>query len=827
MTQRLLLASLLLLAILAAPPAMQALSFSTSESSQPAMGQEGPNSSSPQLQGPTGAFNQKFLAGFGKSDPACLAPTAADTASTNIQPASTNASLSGHVIQDILTGKAGYNGSLPPTQTIQMELVFAIRNQPQFEACLASIEDPQSPNHEHFLDSNTLSPYLPTPGQKASIVSYFTQRGFSVSNGPSPLVLDMTADVKHIEGGLGVKMNQYSSEGSNFYGVDVDPKLPTNFLTIVGGIMGLNNYVKISPAETPCGPPFPYCSKGIQTGYSLPPLYASGYDGTGQKVAIVDEPGDPNMQSAIDTFDSQYGLKATTLDIRLLDSCCSTYDPGWATETAMDVEAVHTVAPGAGIVLLYDSVDLMNAVDYVATNHLATIVTNSWAYTCTGSLTWCSDTQLNQQYPGLISNVDARLSFDTARGLTILFASGDKGAKPDGSTLGTEFPASDPNVLAVGGTDLILTGCGNSSCSGYGSESGASVSGGGYSGYFAEPSWQVSTIGDRSGSCPGAVCRAVPDVSMIGGNDAVGGVGFWVYSTRSDLCTLDDTNHGAGWFGCTGTSLSTPLWAGFLAVALQVRGGASFGNIDPLLYQLANSGSYSSIFHDITSGSNGYPAGTGWDPVTGWGSPISNSLTNYLAPQITFDTNPAPAGSISWDSCSNPGYTNGQTLQSNNLGVHTICANTLTNAPFAGWSCTGSISCSGLNPISTATFNGPGTITANFGFPPLSFDFRLSNSGSSLNLGGVTVPRGSSGSVTITIALVNAPAQTVTLSCSQANGSPLPSGVSCSPASGTPPFTTTLTITVASSTAPGYYTIKVIGTAGSLTRSTWFTLNVT
>ena len=187
------------------------------------------------------------------------------------------------------------------------------------------------------------------------------------------------------------------------------------------------------------------------------------------------------------------------------------------------------------------TVNLMRAVDYVATNHLATIVSNSWAYTCTGSLTWCSDTQLNQQLPSLIPNVDAELSFDTAQGLTILFASGDEGAKPDGTNFGTEFPGSDPNVLAVGGTDLTLTGCDTSSCSGYGSESGASVSGGGYSGYFAEPSWQVSTLGDRSGSCPGGVCRAVPDVSMIGGNDAVGGVGFWVYSTISNLSTFDGT----------------------------------------------------------------------------------------------------------------------------------------------------------------------------------------------------------------------------------------------------------------------------------------------
>jgi hypothetical protein len=67
---------------------------------------------------------------------------------------------------------------------------------------------------------------------------------------------------------------------------------------------------------------------------------------------------------------------------------------------------------------------------------------------------------------------------------------------------------------------------------------------------------------------------------------------------------------------------------------LQVRGGGSFGNLAPLLYQRANSVSYSTIFHDVTSGSNGYSAGTGWDPVTGWGTPIANNLAVSLAQNL-------------------------------------------------------------------------------------------------------------------------------------------------------------------------------------------------
>ena len=204
---------------------------------------------------------------------------------------------------------------------------------------------------------------------------------------------------------------------------------------------------------------------------------------------------------------------------------------------------------------------------------------------------------------------------------------------------------------------------------------GRRLAGGGYSGYFAEPTWQTSNIGIKSG-------RAVPDVSMLGGTDPVGGVGFWVYSTASDKCGTDGSNPRAGWFGCAGTSLSTPLWAGFLAIALQVKGGSSFGNIGPLIYQVANSASYPSIFHDIVSGSNGYSANTRWDPVTGWGSPISNNLANSLAQkQVTTDKST---------------YNQGNTIHYSGLGFtalgsiraclstdndgHLVCANPEPNA---------------------------------------------------------------------------------------------------------------------------------------------------
>lgn len=508
-----------------------------------------------------------------------------------------------------------------------MQLVLKLRNADQFQKCLDAITDPTSPYYGQFLNATTLKPYLPTPGQRLSIIRYLTQHGFNVTSGPSPLVLNVAGSVNVIQHVFGLKLGIYQKNtNSSFYAANSDPTMPQNLAALVNGITGLDNYTSIKPSESPCSGH--YCPQGIQVGYGLSGLFSSGYDGTGQKVAVVDAPGDPNIQTALNTYNTQYGLAPISLDIRYPDGLPSSYDLSWASETAMDVEAVHAVAPGAGIVLLYDTGDLINAIDYVASHNLAKIVSNSWTYACGfGS---CSD---NQLLSSLVSETDSRLAFDAAQGLTILFASGDEGARPDGSTLGTEFPASDPNVLAVGATNLVLAGCGTSICTGYGSETGASISGGGYSGHFAEPAWQTTNIGTKSG-------RAVPDVSMLGYIPS-----FWVYSTISGgVCSTSSGQ--AGWFFCAGTSLSTPLWAGFLAVALQMRGGGSFGNIGPKLYGLANSVAYSTAFHDITSGSNnGYSASSGWDPVTGWGSPIANVLAANLAQgRVSISLSPTSGG---------------------------------------------------------------------------------------------------------------------------------------------------------------------------------------
>ncbi len=180
--------------------------------------------------------------------------------------------------------------------------------------------EPQSSNYGNFLNATTLLPYLPTSGQKASITSFLTNTGFIITQGASPLVLQLSGTVAEAENTFGVSLGYYQTAGqafgSTFYAIDTDPSLPTAYANLVTGIIGLDNYSTPRPVESPCSGP--YCPQGIQVGYSFTNLYGAGNNGVGQTVAIVDAPGDPRIQNSINIFSTQYSLPSITLTLRRL-----------------------------------------------------------------------------------------------------------------------------------------------------------------------------------------------------------------------------------------------------------------------------------------------------------------------------------------------------------------------------------------------------------------------------------------------------------------------------------------------------------------------------
>ncbi len=360
--------------------------------------------------------------------PPCLTPTQADVSTAQIQPTQQNVTINGHLVPNI-HNETAQKAMLPDSTILHLALVLKLRQEAEFQQCLATLNDPTSPNYGHFLNTSMLEPYVPTPGQKESVATFMRERGFNVTYGPSPIVLELSSKASTITATFGLRLRLYQQGKRLFYAPDSEPRMPQSLGALVTAVTGLDNYTTVRPAETPCGSSGnPYCPQDVQLGYGFPNLFSSGRTGAGETVAIVDAPGDPNMQTAIDTYDTQYGLASTTLNIQTPSGSIS-WDPSWAAETALDVEAVHSAAPGASIMVVYDTTDLMNSVDYVASNHLAPIALNSWVYACnsgvvTPSYAQCSDTELPS---ALVSSVDTRLSLDTAQGLTILFVVGGYG----------------------------------------------------------------------------------------------------------------------------------------------------------------------------------------------------------------------------------------------------------------------------------------------------------------------------------------------------------------------------------------------------------------
>jgi hypothetical protein len=216
-------------------------------------------------------------------------------------------------------------------------------------------------------------------------------------------------------------------------------------------------------------------------------------------------------------------------------------------------------------------------------------------------------------------------------GITFVASSGDSGAYGSSTTRKiVSYPAASPNVLAVGGTTLNVDDAGNYlSESGWGSGTASDDnggSGGGISKYEKQASYQKGVVTQTS------TYRAVPDVSIDG--DPTSGVAVYDSWDSPD----------SPWMQIGGTSLGAPLWAGIIAIADQGRTLAGLTTLDgatqtlPKLYSMS-----SSDFHDITSGNNGYAAGSGYDLVTGRGTPIVNKVVADLVGTTTTTTTPVPA----------------------------------------------------------------------------------------------------------------------------------------------------------------------------------------
>lgn len=375
-----------------------------------------------------------------------------------------------------------------------------------------------------------------------------------------------------------------------------------------------------------------YTPAQIRAAYGFPALPASmaglspaqaAQLGAGQTIYIVDAMHNPNAAAELAAFNSRFGLPAcTTVAIPVtaalplaaapttgctfsvvynttsgaLTSAAPAYDAGWATEISLDVQWAHATAPLARIILIEAASaggnDLMGAIQLA--NRMGPGAVSMSFGGMEGSWT---------------ASVD---SIFTGANMTYLAASGDNGAS-------VSWPAVSPRVLAVGGTSLTYTGTGNRS------EITWSGTGGGTSIYTPAPTYQTSSV-------PGMGSTAFRRVSDVSFNADP--------ATGQYVAVIPPGATAAQWKSVGGTSLSTPQWAGLLAIGNATRalsGKSALATPHAILYgQVASTpGSYASAFADITTGADGSCstcfARVGFDNPTGLGTPNVSNLVSLLS----------------------------------------------------------------------------------------------------------------------------------------------------------------------------------------------------
>ena len=534
--------------------------------------------------------------------------------------------------------KAKDQGAVATSTRINFGVLLKMRNPSGAEATLAQVSDPDSPSYGKWLSNAEFnSAYAPARSDVAAVQSWLQSQGFQLTKTlQSGMYVQASGTAAQVEATFGTTLHNYRYDGASVRANTTALSLPAAAPAVVAGastgVVGLDTGSTLKkPADTLPGPPagerygVPPCSSyfgqkiatdkpkaygafqpyavcgyvpdQLQSAYGESALLKAGVTGRGVTVAITDAYAAPTMLQDAQTYSREHGQPTFTRgqysEIRPTSYHVS--DPedaqGWYGEETLDVEAVHAMAPGAKVVFVAGADDLTGldaAWAETIDSHVADIITNSWS----------QDTddvsQLGQSYVDFYSQFSLEAALT---GITDNFSSGDDGDQTSGGTdpasRTVDFPADEPWVTAVGGTSVEIGSKGqwlgefgwSSSYSALtdGSWTPAppgtysSGGGGGTSVLFRQPFYQqgkVSTsLSETNGRTP---MRVIPDISMPGDPNT----GFRVGETQE---FPDGTYYAEYRIG--GTSLSSPLLAGVIAVADQLA-HRSLGFVNPLYYKL-------------------------------------------------------------------------------------------------------------------------------------------------------------------------------------------------------------------------------------------------
>jgi hypothetical protein len=390
-----------------------------------------------------------------------------------------------------------------------------------------------------------------------------------------------------------------------------------------------------------------YSPEQMQQAFQFTPLYKRGITGSGQTIVILGAGYTTFLQGDLHQFDLAWGLPDPTLTILqphgppALYTCPRNFDR-LQLENTLDVEWAHAMAPGANLVLIVGDNrigspqencvhgSIVKDVSYALSQHLGQIISISYGGSELGTSDESADELARQQQSE--RQADAVFQQAAQEGVTVVASAGDLGATNFNDLVNLDslwdrpnvsWPASDPYVLAVGGTTVgIDQASGKYFDEVAWNRTGFGATGGGQSILFSEPDYQ-KLVPDQT-LFQGQ--RGIPDVAFPADN-------FIVYASVASSLFSKPNPRWTHWDVIGGTSASAPCWAGLIALADQML-GKPVGLLQPALYHLQGK-----EMHDITQGNNtfntvqGYQALPGYDLVTGWGTPIADQLLSALMSQ--------------------------------------------------------------------------------------------------------------------------------------------------------------------------------------------------
>jgi subtilase family serine protease len=385
-----------------------------------------------------------------------------------------------------------------------------------------------------------------------------------------------------------------------------------------------------------------YSPSQFQTAYDMKRLFAAGDAGQGRTIVLVDSFGSPTIKHDLAVFDHGFGLPAPP-SFRVMQPAGKVppFDPnngdmvGWAIESTLDVQMAHLMAPKANLVLAETPVSETQGVQgFPQIEKAENVLINRGI----GDVFSMSFGSAEEDFPSHAALLGLRSALVNARRhhISMLSSTGDTGS----TTYKLDFvhfwrhpvmswPASDPLVTAVGGTQLTLNGAGhrlmpdnvwNDIPSGF-----DAAGGGGPSHVFSRPGYQDGIHAEGH-------YRATPDISLSAS------------VTGSALAFSSFQPFGPGYFLVGGTSEASPLFAGLVAVADETA-GHRLGLLNPALYRLGIG--HGSGIVDVTKGTNtflvedsnggalfsvpGWNAGRGYDMASGVGTVDGYRLVHALA----------------------------------------------------------------------------------------------------------------------------------------------------------------------------------------------------